>query len=202
MATEKTTKSTSEKTTKPKVKKARELYYFYSLGCAWCKKLEPMIDELNKEGYNIIKLDTGDKDNREAKKELTEKYDFKCGTPLLIDPENGNKICGYRDKTTVTKLAQGESIPEPPRPKSPPPRPPKMDEEKDITRWKKEYETWRADNTQVKNIPETEVMFSNLKKQFELAKQNKAGTSPENISVRLDKIEHNLKKLMAHLGLK
>ena len=71
-----------------------------------------------------------------------------------------------------------------------------------VTRWKKEYDTWRADNPQVKNIPETEVMFSNLQKQFELAKQNKAGTSPENISVRLDKIEHNLKKLMAHLGLK
>ena len=32
-------------------------YYFYSQGCGWCKKSEPVVDELNKEGYDILKLD-------------------------------------------------------------------------------------------------------------------------------------------------
>ena len=160
MATDKDKKSTSKKTLQTKGStskktqtKGKELYYFYSLGCAWCKKLEPHIDDLIKDGYSVVKLDTGNTDNREAKQELEKKFSFKCGTPLLINPEDGNKICGYRDKTTVELLAKGEKIPEPPRPKTPPPKPPKMDDEKDIERWKKAYEKWRMENKQVKNIP-------------------------------------------------
>ena len=31
-------------------------YYFYSQGCGWCKKSEPVVDELNKSGkYEEIK---------------------------------------------------------------------------------------------------------------------------------------------------
>ena len=33
------------------------LYYFYSVGCGWCKKTEPLVDELNEAGYDILKLD-------------------------------------------------------------------------------------------------------------------------------------------------
>ena len=34
------------------------LYYFYSVGCGWCKKTEPLVDELNESGdYEILKLD-------------------------------------------------------------------------------------------------------------------------------------------------
>ena len=200
MATEEKKKSTSKK--QPE-KVGAELYYFYSLGCAWCKKLEPIVDSLNNKGYNIIKLDTGEKDNMDAKKELQEKYSFKCGTPLLIDPKSGNKICGYRDEKTVEKLANGEDIPQPPRPKSPPPKPPKIDDEKDVTRWKKEYTKWRKDNPQVKTIPETEVMLNNLKRQFEMSKsqqQTQAATAAQ--GARLKDIEIKLDKLMNHLGVK
>ena len=28
-------------------KKESTLYYFYSVGCGWCKKTEPLVDELN-----------------------------------------------------------------------------------------------------------------------------------------------------------
>tara|TARA_B100000579_G_C22752094_1_gene814538 strand:- start:402 stop:986 length:585 start_codon:yes stop_codon:yes gene_type:complete len=189
------------KKSKPK-KISKQLYYFYSLGCAWCKKLDPHIDELIKDGYDIVKLDTGEKDNSEAKKELQTKYSFQCGTPLLVNPETGNKICGYRDKDIVKKLADGENVPEPPKPKSPPPRPPKLEDAQDIKRWEKEYDIWRRDNKQVKNIPETEVMLNNLKRQYELQKQNKAGTAPDNILQRVTQIEENLRKLMNHLGVK
>ena len=27
--------------------KESTLYYFYSVGCGWCKKTEPLVDELN-----------------------------------------------------------------------------------------------------------------------------------------------------------
>ncbi len=197
------TKETKTSTSKKSKTLGRELYYFYSLGCAWCKKVEPHIETLNKKGYNIIKLDTGEKDNADAKKELQEKFTFNCGTPLLIDPKSGDKICGYRDLNIVQKLADGEKIPEPPRPKSPPPRPPKVDDNKDVDRWKKEYEQWKNDNKQVKNIPDTEVMLNNLRKQFQLSKQNKANNVvPENITNRISEIENKLDRLMNHLGVK
>ena len=39
------------------------LYYFYSVGCGWCKKTEPLIDELNETGdYEILKLDLSEKE--------------------------------------------------------------------------------------------------------------------------------------------
>ena len=41
------------------------LYYFYSVGCGWCKKAEPIVDELNEAGYDILKLDLSEKDNQE-----------------------------------------------------------------------------------------------------------------------------------------
>ena len=68
-----------------KSKKESTLYYFHSVGCAYCNKVEPIVDELNSNGYDIIKLDLSDKSNQLFKKEIEEKFDIKCGTPLLVD---------------------------------------------------------------------------------------------------------------------
>ena len=54
------------------------LYYFYSVGCGWCKKTEPFIDELNSEGYDILKLDLAEQDNQELNKQLKDKYKKQC----------------------------------------------------------------------------------------------------------------------------
>ena len=43
--------------------KESTLYYFYSVGCAYCNKVEPIINELNSNGYDIINLDLSDKSN-------------------------------------------------------------------------------------------------------------------------------------------
>tara|TARA_B100000902_G_scaffold159448_1_gene155349 strand:- start:2481 stop:3092 length:612 start_codon:yes stop_codon:yes gene_type:complete len=193
---------------KPKEKKSKnklpkEVYYFYSLGCAWCKKLDPIVDELVKDGYNIIKLDVGDKDNREAKTELETKFNFKCGTPSLVEPKSGEYICGYKEKNIVEKLCKGEKIPQPPRPKSAPPKPPNLDNHKDVSRWEEEYEKWREDNKHVPNLPKTEMMLTNLKRQFESAKKQQLGqASPATLEKRLTTIEQQLAKLMSHLGVK
>ena len=42
---------------KQKEEKQSTFYYFYSQGCGFCKRAEPIVDELNKEGHNILKLD-------------------------------------------------------------------------------------------------------------------------------------------------
>ena len=41
-----------------------KLYFFYTIGCGWCKKVMPHIDALNEEGHNILKLDLADGDNK------------------------------------------------------------------------------------------------------------------------------------------
>ena len=135
------------------LKKPEELYYFYSQGCGWCKKTEPIVDELVEEGYNILKLDLADKDNQEVQKEVKDKYNKQCGTPWLIDPATGNDICGFREKDIIQKLADGEVIPAPPRPTGPPPKPPLMNASDDeVSKWRGEYEEWMEKNEHMPNL--------------------------------------------------
>ena len=119
---------TKEKTVKEE--KLSPLYYFYSQGCGFCKKSEPIIDELIKEGHDILKLDLADTDNKKINQELKTKYNAKCGTPWFINADTGNQVCGFREKDILEKWAKGEEIPAPPRPNGPPPRPPQDFEDK------------------------------------------------------------------------
>jgi thiol-disulfide isomerase/thioredoxin len=128
-------------------KKESTLYYFYSVGCGFCKKLDPIIDELIKEGHDILRLDLADKDNQGLKNELSKEYNKQCGTPWLIDASNGNQVCGYREKDIIEKWVNGEDIPAPPKPNGIPPRPPYMNaKKKEVTKWKKEYNKWLKNN--------------------------------------------------------
>ena len=140
----------------PKSKKESTLYYFYTTGCGFCKKAEPIVDELNKEGkYEILKLDLAEKDNQGLNKELKEKYKGQCGTPWFIDAETGNQVCGFREKDVIEKWASGEEIPAPPRPKGPIPKPPFYGaSKKEETTWKKEYEKWLEENS---HLPKTQT---------------------------------------------
>ena len=155
-AIEKSTKEEPKKVTKPE-----EIYYFYSVGCGWCKKSEPIVDELVGEGYNILKLDLAEADNREVQKEMNEKYGKQCGTPWMIDPATGNDICGFREKDIIKKLADGEEIPAPPRPTGPPPKPPLLDApDEEVKKWTKEYEEWSEKNKHMPNIQTAEQILS------------------------------------------
>ena len=108
-------KTTSKK--KDNTPKESTLYYFYSVGCGFCKKAEPIVDELIKEGHDILKLDMAEPDNQGLKNELSQKYKKQCGTPWFIDGETGNQICGFREKDIIEKWVSGEDIPAPPKPK-------------------------------------------------------------------------------------
>ena len=148
-------KNKSNKNAKSNVKKDPTLYYFYSQGCGWCKKTEPLIDEINKEGKysEILKLDLADETNRKIKDELVKKYNVQCGTPWMVDAETGNSICGFREKDILEKWANGEEIPQPVRPTGPPPKPPLMNvskEEED--KFKKEYGEWLKKNDKLPNV--------------------------------------------------
>ena len=99
-------------------------YVFCSTGCGFCKKVEPIVEELNKEGHNILKLDLAEGDNQKLNQELKKEYNVQCGTPWFINAETGKGICGFREKDILEKWLAGEDIPAPPRPNGPPPVPP------------------------------------------------------------------------------
>ena len=81
--------------------KSTQSYYFYSVGCGFCKKAEPIVDELIKEGHDILKLDTAEPENRKIVDELKKEYKVQCGTPWFITPETGKGVCGFREKELV-----------------------------------------------------------------------------------------------------
>ncbi len=129
-------------------------YYFYSQGCGWCKKSEPIVDELIADGHDILKLDLAVADNRALNDELKSEYNIQCGTPWFINEATGKGICGFREKDVLEKWLAGEDIPAPPRPKGPMPRPPFMDApEADVNKWKEEYSTWLKEND---HLPDTQ----------------------------------------------
>ena len=165
--------------TKKKTKNP-ELYYFYSVGCGFCKRVDPIVDELIKEGHNILKLDTAEPDNQGLNRELQQKYGKQCGTPWFIDPETGNDVCGFREKDILEKWAKGEEIPPPPRPTGPPPKVPFHGaDEKEVNAWKKEYASWKEENKHLPNLQEAEQILGRPRPKSDPPRPPMVGASDE-----------------------
>ena len=142
--------------TKTKNKQSQEnspFYYFYSTGCVFCKQVDKFVEELNKEGHDILRLDASEPENKEIIKEIKKEYNIKCGTPWLVNIKTGHNICGLRDKETIEKWLAGEKIEPLKRPNSPMPKPPfKGASKKEETKWKKDYKKWIEENSHLPNL--------------------------------------------------
>jgi len=95
--------------------KREELYYIMNPKCGWCKRADPVVDELIKDGYKVTTLDVQKAEDQKKANTIKEKYNVQCGTPLFIDAKNGNHVCGFREKDILEKWAKGEVIPQPPQ---------------------------------------------------------------------------------------
>ena len=183
-----------------KTKKQSTLYYFHSVGCAFCKKVDPIVEKLNNEGYDILRLDLVEEDNQGLLREIENKYDLRCGTPFLVDGSNGKNICGQQqaNEENIKKWADGEEIPEAPKPKSPPPPLPQdWGSQEQIDEFTKTYDKWSEENNHLPHLQSSKQIISRFKNQIEMKKQRDAS-----LEGRLQAIEMNLKKLMNHLGVK
>ena len=96
--------------------KKQKLLYITNPNCGWCKKADPVVDELIKDGYKITTLNISMAAESKIANKVKEKYSASCGTPLFIDEETGNMVCGFREKDILEKWAKGEEVPAPPRP--------------------------------------------------------------------------------------
>ncbi len=170
MATKSSTKTkpatTKKKTTSKKVATKQNLLYIGSSSCGWCKKADPIVDELIKEGHKITKLDVTIPEEGQKANEVKSKFNAQCGTPLFIDGESGNMKCGFAEKDIIEKWAKGEEIPAPPRPKSPAPPPPRdFDDEKEVSKFKTAYEKWVKENDHMPNLMPFDQILERLKMQ-------------------------------------
>ena len=102
-------------------KKKNELVYITSERCGWCKKADPIVEELRNEGYLIKSLDITNEDQAKEANKIKQTFNVSCGTPLFIDTEDGNMVCGFKEKDILKKWADGEKIPAPP-PRQPQPQ--------------------------------------------------------------------------------
>ena len=138
-----------------------KLYFFYTIGCAWCTKSLNIVDELNEEGYNILKLDLDEQENSDAKNELQNKFNIKCGTPFFINIESGQYICGHREKDILLKWINGVPVPDLPTPTAPMPRIPFYNAPKDVVgKWAKEYKKWKDNNSHLPGLRSVEEILN------------------------------------------
>ena len=138
-----------------------KLYFFYTIGCGWCKKVMPHIDALNEEGHNILKLDLADGNNKKLAEELKTKYKKQCGTPWFINAETGNDVCGAREKDVLLDWINDKEIPPPPRPKGPMPRPPFHGaSKKEEKKWKEDYKKWTEENSHLPKLRTTKEILA------------------------------------------
>jgi len=100
-----------------------KLVYIKNPGCGWCKKADPIVEELVKDGYIITTLDITKPDEAQTAQQLQAKHNAQCGTPFFLDAETGNQVCGLKDKEILIKWANGEKIPAPPPRPTPQQRP-------------------------------------------------------------------------------
>ena len=80
-----------------------EHLYFFEYGCTWCSKITPVIDKLLSENYKIAKLDLAEEENSRLYDLLKTKYKVNCGTPLLINKNNGTSLCGAAPEEAIRK---------------------------------------------------------------------------------------------------
>ena len=183
-----------------KSKKESTLYYFHSVGCAFCKQIDSIVEKLNKDGYDILRLDLSEEDNQGLHREIENKYDIRCGTPFLVDGSNGNNICGNTDEETIKKWADGEEIPKPPeqpQPKSPPPPlPQNWDSDIELAEFKESYNKWKDENKHLPGLQSVESIIEKFKTQDEARKNQQ-----QSLDGRVTSIEQKLDRLMNHLGV-
>ena len=79
-------------------KKKTDLLYIMNPNCGWCKKADPVVEELVKEGHKITTLNITNTEEMARASHVKSKHNLQCGTPLFVDAETGNSVCGFRPK--------------------------------------------------------------------------------------------------------
>lgn len=86
------------------------LYEFYGDGCTHCEEMEPKVEKLEEEGFEIKKLEVWDnEENQEVYKD--KQGSENCGgVPYFYNEDTEEFICGSTDFETLKAWAEGEEV--------------------------------------------------------------------------------------------
>ena len=84
--------------------------------------------------------------------------------------------CGFAEKDIIQKWVNGEEIPKPPQPKSPPPAPPKdLDNKGEVKEFSDNYAKWVKENQHLPNLLTIDQVMDRLKQSRERMAQQPQG---------------------------
>ena len=82
-------KAKSKKKIIKKPEKRGNVFYIMSPQCGWCKKADPIVEELLEQDYKLTKLDVTTPEGANKSQEIKQKYNLQCGTPLFVEEKTG-----------------------------------------------------------------------------------------------------------------
>ena len=174
------------------------IYFFTRSGCTWCKKMQPVIEDINKTLTDEQKIEIHNIDverSRVIYDSVVRQLQIKSVTPLLYNSNIGTHLLGYRDKKNIVQFLRAENITQK-KPLSPMP---KFDinesTKKDFANWKKSVILWyeKNKNDLPTNVISQERMINMVYTQF-MAYRTKPKTVEERLTTLEEKVEQLLKK--------
>ena len=177
------------------------IYFFTRSGCAWCKKMQPSIEQINNTLSDEQKIQIHNTDEEKSKyiyNSIITRYKLKRIVPMLYNSNIGTYLLGYQDKKNVQQFLKANPLKE----KKPLTPMPKFDiddsTKKDFEKWKKDVILWYGKNKNdlPSNVISQGKMIDMVYTQF-MAYQSKPVKIEDRLSKLEEKVELILKKISA-----
>ena len=177
------------------------IYFFTRSGCAWCKKMQPSIEQINNTLSDEQKIQIHNTDEEKSKSiyhSIITRYKLKRIVPMLYNSNIGTYLLGYQDKKNVQQFLKANPLKE----KKPLTPMPKFDidksTKKDFEKWKKDVILWYGKNKNdlPSNVISQGKMIDMVYTQF-MAHQTKPVKIEDRLSKLEEKVELILKKISA-----
>ena len=174
------------------------IYFFTRSGCAWCKKMQPSIEQINNTLSDEQKIQIHNTDEEKSKSiyhSIITRHKLKRIVPMLYNSNIGTHLLGYQDKKNVQQFLKANPLKE----RKPLTPIPKFDinesTKKDFENWKKSVILWyeKNKNNLPTNVIPKERMIDMVYKQY-MAYKTKPTTIEDRLTALEEKVEQLLKK--------
>ena len=174
------------------------IYYFTRSGCAWCKKMQPSIEQINNTLSDEQKIQIHNTDEEKSKSiyhSIITRHKLKRIVPLLYNSNIGTYLLGYQDKKNVQQFLKANPLKE----RKPLTPMPKFEigksTKKDFDNWKKSVILWyeKTKNDLPTNVISQEKIIDMVYNQF-MAYRIKPQTIEDRLNALEEKVEQLLKK--------
>ena len=175
---------------------ASPIYFFTRSGCAWCKKMQPSIEQINNTLSDEQKIQIHNTDEEKSKSiynSIITRYKLKRIVPLLYNSNIGTYLLGYQDKKNVQQFLKANPLKERKPLKPIPTFNIQNSSKKDFENWKKSVILWyeKNKNDLPTNVISQEKMIDMVYTQYMAYR-----TKPQTIEDRLNALEEKVEKLL------